>query len=122
MQVDSKKDLEKALKGVCEAFIMALTKVRAAPPQCNTVPGQDCSSACPTCCNRLRACGEVCMRVAGVHCSPLSVNGVRLLAGGGGAHAVVHYQGHGCACRCLLQRQRAGCQASEGAGALRTEH
>jgi hypothetical protein len=26
-QVDSKKDLEKQLKGVCEAFIMAVTKV-----------------------------------------------------------------------------------------------
>lgn len=26
-QVDSKKELEKQLKGVCEAFIMALTKV-----------------------------------------------------------------------------------------------
>lgn len=27
-QVDSKKELEKQLKSVCEAFIMAVTKVR----------------------------------------------------------------------------------------------
>mmetsp|Transcript_26484 Transcript_26484/g.67336 ORF Transcript_26484/g.67336 Transcript_26484/m.67336 type:complete len:817 (-) Transcript_26484:272-2722(-) len=30
-QVDSKKELEKALKGVCEAFIMAVTKVAVEP-------------------------------------------------------------------------------------------
>ncbi len=30
-QVDSKKELEKQLKGVCEAFIMAVTKIAVEP-------------------------------------------------------------------------------------------
>ena len=104
-QVDSKKDLEKQLKSVCEAFIMAVTKVgqeyrtvlHCTALYLNPSYANFLLCAEPPPCTALY-CHHTC---TSLYCAPLPVlhctvsPSLNCLSGCGGAHVVLHHQGHG---------------------------